>query len=197
MHEHPNCWLDDMNIYTNLIINTKTGRGVSKSRKFHLRCISVPKKCLRHAMRHAIVSRFQIPMFTSERNAVRTVQQTLPDRLVIGDTSYSLFFKGLLFRSLHCKTGKSFDTLLSQWASFLHEKQDVTQVLNSCRTWTCPIAWSYIEANIHDYNWTEMFCERMLLLSAVLGILFVLQCPSTSGKRVKYLHSHSEYINFT
>jgi len=61
-----------MNIYTNLIINTKTGRGVSKSRKFHLRCISVPKKCLRHTMRHAIVSRFQIPMFTPERNAVRT-----------------------------------------------------------------------------------------------------------------------------
>ena len=62
-------------------------------------------------------------------------QQTLPDRLLIGDTSYSLFFKGLLFRSLHCKTGKSFETPLSQWASFLHEKQDVTQVLNSC--WTC------------------------------------------------------------
>ena len=114
-----------MNIYTNLIINTKTGRGVSKSRKFHLQCISVPKKCLRHTMRHAIVSRFQIPMFTSERNAVRTA---LFARLVIGDTSYSLFFKGLLFRSLRCKTGKSFGTLLSQWASFLHEKQDVTQV---------------------------------------------------------------------
>lgn len=114
-----------MNIYTNLIINTKTGRGVSKSRKFHLGCISVPKKCLRHTMRHAIVSRFQIPMFTSERNAVRTA---LFGRLVIGDTSYSLFFKGLLFRSVHCKTGKSFGTLLSQWASFLHEKQDVTQV---------------------------------------------------------------------
>ena len=114
-----------MNIYTNLIINTKTGRGVSKSRKFHLQCISVPKKCLRHTMRHAIVSRFQIPMFTSERNAVRTA---LFARLVIGDTSYSLFFKGLLFRSVHCKTGKSFGTLLSQWASFLHEKQDVTQV---------------------------------------------------------------------
>lgn len=116
-----------MNIYTNLIINTKTGRGVSKSRKFHLQCISVPKKCLRHTMRHAIVSRFQIPMFTSERNAVRTA---LFARLVIGDTSYSLFFKGLLFRSVHCKTGKSFGTLLSQWASFLHEKQDVAQVLN-------------------------------------------------------------------
>ena len=115
--------------------------------------------------------------------------------LVIGDTSYSLFFKGLLFRSLHCKTGKSFDTPLSQWASFVHEKQDVTEVLNSC--WTCPIAWSYIEAKIHDYNWTEMFCERMLLLSAVLGILFVLQCPSTSGKRVKYFHSHTDDINFT
>ena len=114
-----------MNIYTNLIINTKTGRGVSKSRKFHLQCISVPKKCLRHTMRHAIVSRFQIPMFTSERNAVRTA---LFARLVIGDTSYSLFFKGLLFRSVHCKTGKSFGTLLSQWASFLHEKQDITQV---------------------------------------------------------------------
>lgn len=114
-----------MNIYTNLIINTKTGRGVSKSRKFHLRCISGPKKCLRHTMRHAIVSRFQIPMFTSQRNAVRTA---LFARLVIGDTSYSLFFKDLLFRSLHCKTGKSFGTLLSQWASFLHEKQDVIQV---------------------------------------------------------------------
>ena len=114
-----------MNIYTNLIINTKTGKGVSKSRKFHLPCISVPKKCLRHTMRHAIVSRFQIPMFTSERNAVRTA---LFARLVIGDTSYSLFFKGLLFRSVHCKTGKSFGTLLSQWASFLHEKQDITQV---------------------------------------------------------------------
>ena len=114
-----------MNIYKNLIINTKTGRWVSKSRKFHLRCISGPKKCLRHTMRHAIVSRFQIPMFTSERNAVRTA---LFARLVIGDTSYSLFFKGLLFRSLHCKTGKSFGTLLSQLASFLHEKQDVTQV---------------------------------------------------------------------
>ena len=139
-----------------------------------------------------IVSRFQIPMFTSERNAVRTA---LFARLVIGDTSYSLFFKGLLFRSLHCKTGKSFDTPLSQWASFVHEKQDVTEVLNSC--WTCPIAWSYIEAKIHDYNWTEMFCERMLLLSAVLGILFVLQCPSTSGKRVKYFHSHTDDINFT
>ena len=128
-------------------------------------------------------------------NVTLSEQHSLPDRLVIGDTNYSLFFKGLLFGSLHRKTGKSFDTPLSQWASFLHEKQDVTQVLNSC--WTCPIAWSYIEANIHDYNWTEMFCERMLLLSAVLGLLFVLQCPSTSGKRVKYLHSHTEYINFT
>ena len=82
-----------------------------------------------------------------------------------------------------------FDTPLSQWWSFLHEKQDVTEVLNSC--WTCPIAWSYIEAKIH---WTEMFCERMLLLSAVLGILFVLQCPSTSGKRVKY---YTDDISFT
>ena len=123
-------------------------------------------------------------------NVTLSEQHSLPDRLVINNTSYSLFFKGLLFRSLHCKTGKSFYTPLSQWASFLHDKQDV----NSC--WTCPIAWSYIEANIHDYNWTEMFCERMLLLSAVLGLLFVLQCPSTSGKRVKYLHSHTEYINF-
>ena len=124
-------------------------------------------------------------------NVTLSEQHSLPDRLVINNTSYSLFFKGLLFRSLHCKTGKSFYTPLSQWASFLHDKQDVS----SC--WTCPIAWSYIEANIHDYNWTEMFCERMLLLSAVLGLLFVLQCPSTSGKRVKYLHSHTEYINFT
>lgn len=61
-------------------------------------------------------------------NVTLSEQHSLPDRLVIGDTSYSLFFKGLLFRSLHCKTGKSFDTPLSQWASFLHEKQDVTQV---------------------------------------------------------------------
>ena len=113
-----------MNIYTNLIINTKTGRGVSKSRKFHLRCISVPKKCLRHAL--LVDSRCQCLLL----NVTLWEQQSLPDRLVIGDTSYSLFFKGLLFRSLHCKTGKSFDTPLSQWASFLHEKQDVTQVLN-------------------------------------------------------------------
>ena len=63
-------------------------------------------------------------------NVTKSEQHSLPDRLVIGDTSYSLFFKGLLFRSLSCKTGKSFDTPLSQWASFLHEKQDVTQVLN-------------------------------------------------------------------
>ena len=63
-------------------------------------------------------------------NVTLSEQHSLPDRLVIGDTSYSLFFKGLLFRSLSCKTGKSFDTPLSQWASFLHEKQDVTQVLN-------------------------------------------------------------------
>ena len=65
-------------------------------------------------------------------NVTLSEQHSLPDRLVIGDTSYSLFFKGLLFRSLHCKTGKSFYTPLSQWASFLHDKQDV----NSC--WTCP-----------------------------------------------------------
>ena len=117
-----------MNIYTNLIINTKTGRGVSKSRKFHLRCISVPKKCLRHAMRHALLvdSRSQCLLL----NVTLSEQHSLPDRLVINNTSYSLFFKGLLFRSLHCKTGKLFETPLSQWASFLHEKQDVAQVLN-------------------------------------------------------------------
>lgn len=120
-----------MNIYTNLIINTKTGRGVSKSRKFHLRCISVPKKCLRHAMRHALLvdSRSHCLLL----NVTLSEQHSLPDRLVIGYTNYSLFFKGLLFRSLHCKTGKSFGTLLSQWASFLHEKQDVTQVLSRDR----------------------------------------------------------------
>ena len=56
-------------------------------------------------------------------NVTLSEQHSLPDRLVIGNTSYSLFFKGLLFRSLHCKTGKSFETPLSQWASFLHEKQ--------------------------------------------------------------------------
>ena len=117
-----------MNIYTNLIINTKTGRGVSKSRKFHLQCISVPKKCLRHAMRHALLvdSRSQCLLL----NVTLSEQHSLPDRLVINNTSYSLFFKGLLFRSLHCKTGKLFETPLSQWASFLHEKQDVAQVLN-------------------------------------------------------------------
>ena len=117
-----------MNIYTNLIINTKTGRGVSKSRKFHLRCISVPKKCLRHAMRHALLvdSRSQCLLL----NVTLSEQHSLPDRLVINNTSYSLSFKGLLFRSLHCKTGKLFETPLSQWASFLHEKQDVAQVLN-------------------------------------------------------------------
>lgn len=167
-----------MNKFTTLIINTKTGRGVSKSRRCHLRRISVLNKCLRHGRRHAIVSRFQI------RNAVRTWWYELLSSL-----------QRFVIQKPPLWNREIIRTPLSQWASFLLEKQDVTQVLNSCLT--CPIAWSYIAANIHDYNWAEMFCERMLLLSAVLGLLFVLQCPSTSGKRVKYLHSHTEYINFT